>query len=405
MKTAQPNSVVVIWRRFGPYHHARARAAADQVDLVGLEICSVDNVNSWAIVEKASGFKKCNLLGNIDVEKVRYRDLRDQLFAFLDRQSPSAVAVTGYAARESLIALKWALLRGRTPILMTESNEFDFRRRFLKEWIKRELVQLFSGALVGGTTARQYLQLLGLPPEQVMLGYDVVDNKHFQAAGEKQASSPTDVGMLRPFFLTSARFVPKKNLLRLLQAYAGYRGAVGDEGLSLVILGDGALRQTLEAKRNSLGLQTSVVLPGYKQYEELPKWYGAAACFILPSTTEQWGLVVNEAMAAGLPVLVSKRCGCAFDLVQEGINGFTFDPYDVRGLSEMMIRIAQDRLALAEMGLASQKIVAEWGPSRFGIGLRDAVNAGKNRTKKKPTALGKFLLWVFTEGRLRIPLQ
>src|SRR5207244_4064698 len=102
-----------------------------------------------------------------------------------------------------------------------------------------------------------------------------------------------------------------KNLPRLLEAFAGYRRLAGDAAWELVLLGDGPLRPELVALLKDLELDGHVLLPGFKQYDELPAYYGLAGAFIHASTTEQWGLVVNEAMASGLPVLVSDRCGCA----------------------------------------------------------------------------------------------
>ena len=136
------------------------------------------------------------------------------------------------------------------------------------------------------------------------------------------------LGLPERYFLASARFIEKKNLSGLLHAYAAYRRATPDDPWSLVVLGDGELRPELERLRGELGLDDVVSFPGYRSYQELPAYYGLASCFVHASTTEQWGLVVNEAMAAGLPVLVSNRCGCAANLVQEdgvqeGGNGFT----------------------------------------------------------------------------------
>src|SRR5262249_59830905 len=105
-----------------------------------------------------------------------------------------------------------------------------------------------------------------------------------------------------------------------------YRAAAGTAAWKLVLLGEGEQRAKLEGLRDALGLRNDVSMPGFKQYDELPAYYGLASAFVHTSTTEQWGLVVNEAMAAGLPVLVSERCGCGPDLVREGVNGFTFDP-------------------------------------------------------------------------------
>jgi 1,2-diacylglycerol 3-alpha-glucosyltransferase len=94
----------------------------------------------------------------------------------------------------------------------------------------------------------------------------------------------------------------------------------------LVVCGDGDLRPRLHALARELGLEQRVHWPGFVQYPDLPVYYALADAFILASTIEPWGLVVNEAMACGLPVLVSDRCGCAPDLVPEGQNGFTFKP-------------------------------------------------------------------------------
>ncbi len=116
-----------------------------------------------------------------------------------------------------------------------------------------------------------------------------------------------------------------------------------------------------------------MILRGFKQYDELPVYYALAKVFVLASTTEQWGLVVNEAMASGLPVLVSSRCGCAADLVAEGVNGFGFDPVNVRQLAELMLRCANPATDLAGMARASREKVASWGVERFAAGLKQAA--------------------------------
>src|ERR1035441_8598070 len=142
---------------------------------------------------------------------------------------------------------------------------------------------------------------------------------------------------------------------------------------SLVLLGDGPLRSALNSQLSTLNLHSHVLLPGFKQYPDLPVYYGLASAFIHASTTEQWGLVVNEAMASGLPVLVSNRCGCATDLVQEGKNGFTFDPCNVEQLAQLMAKISAFQLSsLLAFGDASRQIISNWGPERFAHGLKEA---------------------------------
>jgi glycosyltransferase involved in cell wall biosynthesis len=136
----------------------------------------------------------------------------------------------------------------------------------------------------------------------------------------------------------------------------------------------------------------SVFMPGFKQYSEIPAYYALAEAFILPSTTEQWGLVVNEAMASGLPVLVSERAGSAGDLVQSGFNGYTFDPYNVVHLSDLMVRLAIDRDAREAMGTASSDLIKEWSPDVFSKRLLELAAVVTEKPKRKPSFLFEIFL-------------
>jgi len=136
-----------------------------------------------------------------------------------------------------------------------------------------------------------------------------------------------------------------------------------------VVCGAGPLGEELKSLATRLALQ-GVHWPGFASYEDLPACYGLASAFILPSLKDTWGLVVNEAMAAGLPVLVSDRVGCRHDLVEDGGNGFPFDPGDVDDMASKMLHMAalsdEER---ARMGRRSAEIIAAWGPGRFAAGL------------------------------------
>src|SRR5205823_7578307 len=112
----------------------------------------------------------------------------------------------------------------------------------------------------------------------------------------------------------------------------------GNPPWDVVLLGDGPLREALNSQLSTLNLHPHVQLPGFKQYNELPVYYALAKAFVHASTTEQWGLVVNEAIASGLPVIVSERCGCAPELVRD--NGFTFDPTDEHVLASQLLNMA-----------------------------------------------------------------
>jgi len=209
-----------------------------------------------------------------------------------------------------------------------------------------------------------------------------VDNAHFARGADEARANPGPhrqrMGLSQNYFLASSRFIPKKNLFFLIRAFANYHAshrpaALGDQPWNLVLLGDGPLQPEIQRLVRALHLADAVILPGFKSYDELPHYYGLANAFVHAATTEQWGLVVNEAMASGLPVLVSNRCGCTRDLVRHGENGFQFDPRDEAGLAGYMRQVVRDPARLAAMGLRSRELIRDWGPDRFGLGLRDAA--------------------------------
>ena len=131
-------------------------------------------------------------------------------------------------------------------------------------------------------------------------------------------------------------------------------------------------------------------LLGHLAYDQLPIAYGLARVFVMPSKTEQWGLVVNEAMAAGLPVLVSHSAGCSQDLVEQGVNGYTFDPSDPNDLAQLLIRMSTSA-DLASMGRESQRIIRLWGPSRFAEGLMSAADLSRIPRPRRNASLGRLL--------------
>ncbi len=372
-------SVAILFDRLGPYHLARLRATAGKMSVHVLELCGESHEYQWDLVEDQA-LQRITLFPGRDSASVGGRETRQRVFAALDAAMPGAVAVPGWSSAGALAALAWCRWRGRPAVIMSESTADDERRRPWKEWIKRRLVRLARGGLVGGGPHRAYLCALGLPDARIFEGYDVVDNTHFEAGVEEARRHGVEgrdsLELPARYFLASNRFVEKKNLPSLLAAYAEYRRQAGETAWALVLLGDGPLRGLLKAQRAELGLENAVFLPGFRQYGELPAYYAFAGGFIHTSTTEQWGLVVNEAMASGLPVLVSNPCGCAPDLVADGQNGWTFDPRDPAAITAVLLRLAglpeTERTA---MGRSSRERIAAWTPETFADGMAKAVEA------------------------------
>jgi glycosyltransferase involved in cell wall biosynthesis len=147
----------------------------------------------------------------------------------------------------------------------------------------------------------------------------------------------------------------------------------------------------ISAPRQQLGLEAHVLFPGPKGYAELPYYYGLAEAFIHASTTEQWGLVVNEAMAAGLPVLVSERCGCAPDLVVPGFNGLLFSPEDVKGAAKVMVKSLTALMTLGPWATTTGShgsVVAAFREGFMGLSKRRCGRRLPRPGDRSPGALG-----------------
>lgn len=417
--------LAIVFDNLGPYHVARLRAARDLFDLSVIEYQDQSNDYSWSRSDFRNDLNLKTLL--TAGTRLTNAESRRLVCRQLDLLLPDVVAVPGWSHHASFAALDWCTRHYVPVIMMSDSTELDAMRVAWRERVKSSLLRLAATCLVAGSRHRDYVVKLGFPEESVFLGYDAVDNEYFFSRAEEarlrklgDRSAPPELKSPEPkgsdqqteakpnldlpesFFLASARFIEKKNLPQLLLAYARYRGlcpqpsAISNQRShqpwSLVLLGDGPLRFQLNHLVSELRLQGSVYMPGFKQYDELGSYYGLAEAFVHASTTDQWGLVVNEAMASGLPVLVSNRCGCAADLVQEGCNGFTFDPFDVNQLASLMHRITgMEQSVRRKMGLQSQKIIAHWDTDRFAQGLLAAANKAIEVGPKRHTPLQRLL--------------
>src|SRR5438094_8092967 len=389
-------AVAVVFHHIGPYHHARLNAAADRVSVTGIE-WSAKGYDRWGAPDSPPRYQKVSLFSEATDYYPRKAELRRAFWSALDEANPDVVAVNGWNDFGSLVAADCCVRRGIPMVVMSESARQDEPRTWWKEMIKRRVVGVYSAALVGGQRHVEYLVELGMPRDRIFTGYDVVDNAYFRRRAEEVRSQKSDVrkqyGLSENYFLASARFIEKKNLPTLIRAYAAYRQkseASGNPPWDVVLLGDGPLREALNSQLSTLNLHAHVHLPGFKPYDELPVYYALAKAFVHASTTEQWGLVVNEAIASGLPVIVSNRCGCVPELVQG--NGFTFEPTDEQELAARLLQIASlsddERRSLGD---ASYRIAENFAPEHFGEGLEQAAKLALPHPRKA-SLLGRTLI-------------
>jgi 1,2-diacylglycerol 3-alpha-glucosyltransferase len=390
-------AVAVVFHHIGPYHHARLNAAADRLSVTGIE-WSAKAYDAWGTAKGPAWYNKVSLFPEAADRYPSSRQRREAFRSALKQANPDVVAVNGWNNFGSLAAADCCVRRQIPMVVMSESARQDEPRTWWKEIIKRQIVELYSAALVGGQRHVEYLVELGIPRDRIFIGYDVVDNAYFARRAVEIRNSESETrekhALSENYFLASARFIEKKNLLRLIRAYAEYRQrseVAGSAPWDLVLLGDGPLRKTLNSQLSTLNLHAHVHLPGFKQFDELPVYYAFARALVHASTTEQWGLVVNEAVASGLPVIVSNRCGCVPELVNG--NGFTFDPLDEQELAARLLEMASlsehDLECFAE---ASRRIAARFGPDRFAEGLEHAATMAVNLKQKRFGVMDRALL-------------
>lgn len=367
----------------GPYHMARLEALGTVRDTLAIELAARSGVYDWDRVEGGASFERRTLFDVGDSSHVDDDRMERAIWDALDSHLPDVAFIPGWKAHAALSALRWCLARRRASVVLSESTRWDHPRIGWRESVKRSVVRLFGAGLVGGAPHRDYLMELGMPRSAIALGYDAVDNRHFAAgAAAARASGSRLRGRLDlppRYFLASARFVPIKNLIGLLEAFARFRRLRPNSATALVLLGDGGERPLLEARSAELGLADSVSMPGFKQYRELPPYYGLADAFVHVSRVEPWGLVVNEAMAARLPVVVSRQCGCASTLVRDGDNGFCTSSDDADEIATRLAQLDDDEALRSRMGARSSEIIANWGPSRFAAGALEAAELAMDR--------------------------
>jgi glycosyltransferase involved in cell wall biosynthesis len=343
--------------------------------------------------------------GNVSLKELLFAWIR-----FLKVHCPAVVVIAGYWPFSITLLSLVAIAKGIPRILMTESHAATAKGIGFAAFAKRFFVSSFSAALVGGKVHAEYLLSLGFNSARIRDGYDCVENDFFakEAAVIRSEADKFRHRYRLPenFFLSVARLVPKKNIEALITAYARYCNRVCDKAFDLVIVGDGELaarlrqqcatlgqrvrdvsRENFSAERPPLPLagpreKPKVHFYGSRKINELPTFFALARAFVLPSVDEEWGLVVNEAMASSCPVIVSERAGCAQDLLPEVFavgsqgccsaqpvklrsSGILFDPERVGDLVHALEMMTFSCELRQSMAINAGKAVERYSPRRF----------------------------------------
>ena len=368
---ARPLRIGILFAQFAAYHVDRIEAAAKllagRAEVIAVEVAQASATYAWSPSGEVQGAAKRVLFKGEAYERIgKWRRLRAQYAALKD--CDTVFVGIGYNEPD-VLALAWALrLRGRRVVLMSESKADDFPRHRLRETTKALLLLPFTAALVGGPRQVAYMRALGFRRRRVVTGYDGVSIDRVRALG----GTPRIAAQDRPFVFVG-RFVAKKNIVFLVEAYARYRQSAGVGARRLVLVGGGELEAQVRSRIAALGLGTAVEITGFVDAPQVATHLASARALLLPSTEEQWGLVVNEALALDLPVAVSRAVGSHDTLVRHGVNGFVLVPDDGAAWAEAMLALGGDEDRWEAMSQASRVLAPAGDTQRFAEGVEALI--------------------------------
>jgi glycosyltransferase involved in cell wall biosynthesis len=329
------------------------------------------------------------LLDGYDYKVLENRAPRPSLTQFSGCDTPSiygeirrgkfdAVIVNGWVVRSCVQALLACRLSGTPCIVRAEANGLRPRAAW-KRGAHRLLLSQYAACLAIGTNNRRYLMERGVPGRRIFDTPYCIDNERFAAQAAAWRSTPGGVpGLRRRFgldpnrttFVFSGKFVDKKRPGDIVEAVA-CMGAADRDRIQVLMVGGGPLGETLAARAKGL----PVHFAGFLNQSEITAAYAASDCLLLPSDSgETWGLVVNEAMACGLPAVVSDQVGSAVDLVQDGKTGFVHRCGDATELARLLSRCGGDPGHLRVMGENARTLVGGYNFNGVVSGIESALS-------------------------------
>ena len=431
----------MVWGMWGPYHCSRFEAFRKLAEheghqAVGVSLFSGSSAYQWG----AGRLPQSVVHFDLGRDETKFPFTRiSRLLAVPWKLRPAVALLPAYDHWSVALNAATRLVGGRV-VMMNESHAGTARARRFKASLKRLIVANFHAGFVGGKPQRRYFASLGLSAGKIYTGYDAIDNEYFSHRTLEIKNQAPDFRaryqLPEHYFLSLGRFVAKKNLPTLLQAYRKFLDASRLKRTHLVMVGYGEEETNLRSLCAQLKLQiqdhkpsepanTATSAPqtpqvhfyGFRPIDENPVFYALADAFILPSLYEEWGLVVNEAMACGLPVIVSNTLGCVEDLlaperltVPTGLpdsvcscltqlgadtreNGFLFDPGSTQSLANALTVLEAAPEIGDNMGKASLRIIGQFSLENFAANALLAAKAALGTTDPlqfKPAAANRL---------------
>jgi L-malate glycosyltransferase len=372
-------TVAFIWENFGPLHVDRCEAVLRRgFEVIGIEFANQSNTYAWT--PTSTRFRKITLFKSLADQHISEVRLSRALAFTCFRSGAQHLFFCHYIKPAVLFSALAMRGLGRRVYTMNDSKFDDMPRSFWREALKRQLVKPYHGCLAAGTRSQDYVRFLGIRPERIVRGYDTMSVPRMQVQSGDSSSEP--VPFDERHFTIIARLVQKKNHKMALQAYHAYVSQ-SVKPRRLVICGSGELESDLKAQIAGSSMEPLVTFTGFIQTAEVSRILSSTLALILPSTEEQFGQVIPEAIAMGLPVLVSEACGARDELVRTGVNGFVFEPDNPEGLAWFMSILERDQNLWMKMTGATKRFIPLCDVGGFADGVERLISAADGRSDKK----------------------
>ena len=318
------------------------------------------------------------------LDELSSKDVQNAVYQKLDEINPDVIIAGAIAFPSGANAVSWAKINNKPVIIFDDAKLEDVQRGFITNYIKRNIFNGVDAVIYPAAPWLETAKFWGFEQERVYFGIDVVDNS-FWKQGVQTCTK-------KDFFITVGRMISVKNFMYLLREYKRYV-SLCEDAFKLVFVGDGPEKECLQKFVLDNDLEQKVVFKGFQSQENLRELYQQAVGYCCSSEYDTWGLVINEAMAAGLPILASTNCGATSSLVIDAINGYTFDPFQDGALCDKFLVF--NNLSQSERERMSQKsleIIDEWGLDKFVSGCMEAIDYVVAHPRKKPSFLSMAII-------------
>ena len=345
----------LLFAQFSAYHIDRCQAVAlrfaGRAEVLAVEVATSSTTYAWEASGEVAGAHKLTLFPGENYDQIGWLRRFWRQFKAL-RSCDTVMIGIGYNERD-VIALSWLLaLLGKRVLLLSESKFDDKPRTILTECLKAAVLAPYSSAIVGGHRHIAYFRFLGFRRRSVLPGYDTVSLARVRGMGGG-AAAPAGADYASRNFIFVGRFVDKKNLLELIAGYAHYAKGAGQQARRLVMIGAGAEEPAMRAVAEAHGVSGLVDFLGFLDARAVAQQLSGGLALVLVSSEEQWGLVVNEALAFGLPAIISPATGSGDLLVRNLLNGYVIEQGSPHGLAQAMANLAGDEALWRSMVAAS----------------------------------------------------